>query len=44
MKETEQISVGGYAFVLERDASEALRRYINELEAHYLSQEGSKSG
>lgn len=42
MKETEQISVGGYAFVLERDASEALRRYINELEAHYLSQEGGK--
>ena len=42
MKETEQISVGGYAFVLERDASEALKRYIDELEAHYLSQEGGK--
>ena len=42
MKTTEQVSVGGYAFVLEKDASEALGSYIAELEAHYLKQEGGK--
>ena len=42
MKTTEQVSVGGYAFTLEKDASEALGRYISELEAHYLPQEGGK--
>ena len=42
MKTTEQVSVGGYAFVLEKDASEALGRYISELENHYLKQEGGK--
>ena len=42
MKQTEQISIGGYAFILETDAAEALRRYIGELESHYLSQEGGK--
>jgi phage shock protein PspC (stress-responsive transcriptional regulator) len=42
MKTTEQISVGGYAFILEQDASQALEKYIAELEAHYLKQEGGK--
>lgn len=42
MKTTEQISVGGYAFTLEQDASQALGKYISELEAHYLQQEGGK--
>ena len=42
MKETEQISVGGYAFILEQDASQALGKYISELESHYLQQEGGK--
>ena len=42
MKTTEQVSVGGYAFVLEKDASEALGKYIAELESHYLQQEGGK--
>ncbi len=42
MKATEQISVGGYAFTLEQDASQALGKYIAELESHYLQQEGGK--
>jgi phage shock protein PspC (stress-responsive transcriptional regulator) len=42
MKATEQISVGGYAFTLEQDASQALGNYIAELESHYLKQEGGK--
>lgn len=42
MKTTEQISVGGYAFTLEQDASQALGKYIAELESHYLKQEGGK--
>lgn len=42
MKETQQISVGGYAFILEQDASQALGKYISELESHYLKQEGGK--
>lgn len=42
MKTTEQVSVGGYAFILEQDASQTLGKYISELEAHYLKQEGGK--
>lgn len=42
MKQTEQFSVGGYAFTLEKDASAALQEYITTLEKHYLSQDGGK--
>lgn len=42
MKQTEQFSVGGYAFTLETDASNALQEYISTLEKHYLSQDGGK--
>ena len=42
MKETEQVGIGGYAFILEKDASELMRQYISQLEAHYLAQEGGK--
>ncbi len=42
MKETEQFSIGGYAFTLEKDASAKLQEYIGALEKHYLSQEGGK--
>lgn len=42
MKETVQVGIGGYAFILEKDASDAMRQYISQLEAHYLSQEGGK--
>ncbi|MBQ9702746.1 MAG: PspC domain-containing protein, partial [Bacteroidales bacterium] len=42
MTQTEQYSIGGYAFTLEKDAAEALGRYIRELENHYLPQEGGR--
>jgi len=42
MKETEQVSIGGYAFTLDKDASEALSLYLGTLENHYLKQEGGK--
>ena len=42
MKETVQLSIGGYAFTFEKDASEALEAYLSRLEAHYLPQEGGK--
>lgn len=42
MKETVQLSIGGYAFILEKDAADVLKQYISSLEAHYLSQEGGK--
>lgn len=42
MKETEQVSVGGYAFILDKDASQALAGYLGTLENHYLKQEGGK--
>lgn len=42
MKQTEQFSVGGYAFTLEKDASAALQEYITALEKHYLQEEGGK--
>ena len=42
MKEVERVSIGGYAFTLETDASEAAKAYLTELEAHYLGQEGGK--
>ena len=42
MKITEQLSIGGYAFTVEKDAAVALQEYIGALEKHYLSQEGGK--
>lgn len=42
MKETIQLSIGGYAFMLEKDAAEALSGYLTTLETHYLKQEGGK--
>ena len=42
MKETVQLSIGGYAFILEKDASEALEAYLGTLESHYIKQEGGK--
>ena len=42
MKVTEQLSIGGYAFTVEKDAAAALQEYIGALEQHYLSQEGGK--
>ena len=42
MKEVEKLSIGGYAFTLEKDAAAEVERYLNGLEAHYLGQEGGK--
>ena len=42
MTQTEQVSIGGYAFTLEKAAAEALEAYLKELEAHYLPQQGGK--
>ena len=42
MKEIEQLSIGGYAFTLEKDAAEEVAQYLKGLEAHYLSQQGGK--
>lgn len=42
MKEIERVSIGGYAFTLEKDASVEVERYLKDLEAHYLGQEGGK--
>ncbi len=42
MKEIERLSIGGYAFTLETDAAAEVERYLKDLEAHYLGQEGGK--
>jgi phage shock protein PspC (stress-responsive transcriptional regulator) len=42
MKEIERVSIGGYAFTLEKDAATQMEQYLKELEAHYLGQPGGK--
>ena len=42
MKEIEKVSIGGYAFTLEKDASAEVAAYLKNLEAHYLGQPGGK--
>ncbi len=42
MKEIEKVSIGGYAFTLEKDASAQVEAYLKDLEAHYLGQPGGK--
>ena len=42
MKEIEKLSIGGYAFTLEKDAATEVEQYLRGLETHYLSQEGGK--
>ncbi len=42
MTEVEKVSIGGYAFTLEKDASMEVEHYLKGLEAHYLSQPGGK--
>ena len=42
MKEIEKLSIGGYAFTLEKDAAALVEQYLKDLEAHYLSQPGGK--
>lgn len=40
MKEVERVSIGGFAFTLEDDASRLAGEYLGQLEAHYSSREG----
>ena len=42
MKQVEKVSIGGYAFMLDKEASEKIGQYITELEAHYLSRPEGK--
>ena len=42
MKEIERLSIGGYAFTLEKDAAIEVEQYLKNLEAHYLGQAGGK--
>ncbi len=42
MKEVEKVSIGGYAFMLEKEAAELASQYLSSLEAHYLGQEGGR--
>ena len=42
MKEIEKVSIGGYAFTLEKDAATLVANYLKDLEAHYLGQPGGK--
>ena len=42
MTEVEKVSIGGYAFTLEKDASKEVEQYLKNLEAHYLGQPGGK--
>ena len=42
MTEIEKVSIGGYAFTLEKAASEEVGQYLKNLEAHYLGQPGGK--
>jgi len=40
MTEVEKVSIGGYAFTLEREAYAIVKQYLEELEAHYSPLEG----
>ena len=42
MTEIEKVSIGGYAFTLEKAASVEVGQYLKNLEAHYLGQPGGK--
>ena len=40
MTEVQKVSIGGYAFTLELEAYDIVKRYLDELEAHYSQREG----
>ena len=42
MTEIEKVSIGGYAFTLEKAAAEEVGQYLKNLEAHYLGKPGGK--
>lgn len=39
MKQIEKVSIGGYAFTLEKEASQAVAAYLKEMSAHYPNPE-----
>lgn len=42
MTEIEKVSIGGYAFTLEKAAAEEVGQYLKNLESHYLGKPGGK--
>jgi len=40
MTEVEKVSIGGYAFTLEKEAYAIVKQYLDELESHYSQREG----
>ena len=40
MTEVEKVSIGGYAFTLEKEAYVIVKQYLDELESHYSRREG----
>lgn len=40
MTEVEKVSIGGYAFTLEKEAYAVVKQYLDELDAHYAQVEG----
>ena len=40
MTEVVKVSIGGYAFTLEKEAYAIVKQYLDELEAHYAQLEG----
>ena len=40
MTEVQKVSIGGYAFTLEKEAYARVKQYLEELETHYAPQEG----
>ena len=42
MKEIEKVSIGGYAFTLDKDAAVLVEKYLKDLGAHYLGQPGGR--
>ena len=42
MTKIEKVSIGGYAFTLEKAAAEEVGQYLKNLEAHYLGKPGGK--
>ena len=42
MTEIEKVSIGGYAFTLEKAAAEEVGQYLKNLETHYLGKPGGK--
>lgn len=42
MKKTISINIGGYAFIIDEDAFQLLKSYLDKLEKHFYNQSGGK--